>query len=41
VELLGDVEQRRSMGKRGRTWVQDEWSWDRQGERLQALFTPR
>jgi phosphatidylinositol alpha-1,6-mannosyltransferase len=39
AELLGDVEQRRSMGKRGRAWVQDEWSWSRQVERLQGLMT--
>jgi phosphatidylinositol alpha-1,6-mannosyltransferase len=41
VELLGDAELRAAAGKRGRSWVQDEWSWGRQVERLQSLVTPR
>ncbi len=41
VELLGDAELRAAAGKRGRSWVQDEWSWGRQVEQLQGLVTPR
>ncbi len=41
VELLGDAELRAAAGKRGRSWVQDEWSWGRQVERLESLVTPR
>ena len=41
VELLDDAEQRSAMGKRGRAWVQEEWSWARQVERLKGLVRLR
>lgn len=41
TELLGDAELRVTIGKRGRAWVQDEWSWERQVERLRELVTAR
>ncbi len=40
-ELLGDADLRATVGQRGRAWVQDEWSWDRQVERLQGLVAAR
>ena len=37
--LLGDRPMRARLGARGREWVQADWSWGRQVERLQALVT--
>jgi phosphatidylinositol alpha-1,6-mannosyltransferase len=34
---LGDPQTRAVMGERGRKWVQSEWSWERQVERLAEL----
>lgn len=37
--LLGDRDLRADVGQRGRAWVQAEWSWERQVERLVGLVT--
>ena len=37
--LLGDPPVRARLGARGREWVQADWSWGRQVERLEALVT--
>jgi phosphatidylinositol alpha-1,6-mannosyltransferase len=36
-ELLGDPVLRTGMGERGRKWVQEDWSWERQVGRLRRL----
>jgi phosphatidylinositol alpha-1,6-mannosyltransferase len=41
AELLGDADLRATVGQRGRAWVQDAWSWERQVELLQGLVTAR
>ncbi|MGW3101980.1 glycosyltransferase family 4 protein [Streptomyces sp. NPDC001100] len=38
VALLGDPELRRTMGERGRSWVEEKWRWDLLAERLRALL---
>lgn len=38
VRLLTDPDLSGAMGRRGREWVLQEWGWDRQAERLQALL---
>lgn len=38
VSLLQDAELRSRVGAAGRHWVQQEWSWDQQVERLQGLL---
>ena len=37
--VLGDPQARALLGERGRKWVQAEWSWERQVERLSKLVT--
>jgi phosphatidylinositol alpha-1,6-mannosyltransferase len=39
--LLGDPALKAKVGAAGRDWVCQEWSWDRQVERLRALVAPR
>lgn len=41
LQLLTDPELRRTMGARGREWVQQEWHWDGQVARLRGLLAPR
>ena len=36
--LLQDPELRRSMGERGRAWVEEKWRWDLLAERLRELL---
>jgi phosphatidylinositol alpha-1,6-mannosyltransferase len=36
--LLGDAELRRSMGGRGREWVEEKWRWDLLAEHLKNLL---
>ncbi|MET7456686.1 glycosyltransferase family 4 protein [Streptomyces sp. NPDC005574] len=36
--LLADGELRRSMGERGRAWVEEKWRWDLLAERLERLL---
>jgi phosphatidylinositol alpha-1,6-mannosyltransferase len=36
--LLGDAELRRSMGERGREWVEEKWRWDLLAEHLKNLL---
>ncbi|WP_330350052.1 glycosyltransferase family 4 protein [Streptomyces sp. NBC_00582] len=38
VALLGDAELRRSMGERGRRWVEEKWRWDLLAEKLRTLL---
>jgi phosphatidylinositol alpha-1,6-mannosyltransferase len=38
VELLGDPAFARRMGDTGRAWVEREWRWESQAERLGALL---
>lgn len=37
--LLGDPARARAMGEKGRSWVEREWRWSRQAERLEELLT--
>lgn len=37
--LLADPERARRMGAAGRSWVEREWRWDSQAERMRALLT--
>lgn len=36
--LLLDVDRRTTMGRAGRTWVEQEWTWHAQGRRLRRLL---
>ncbi|MDQ0747881.1 phosphatidylinositol alpha-1,6-mannosyltransferase [Streptomyces africanus] len=36
--LLGDADLRRSMGERGREWVEEKWRWDLLAEHLKNLL---
>lgn len=36
--LLADAELRRSMGERGRAWVEEKWRWDLLAEQLKTLL---
>jgi phosphatidylinositol alpha-1,6-mannosyltransferase len=38
VELLTDPARSRAMGKAGRSWIEAEWTWERQAARLDALL---
>jgi len=38
LALLRDPELRRSMGERGRRWVEESWRWDLLADRLQSLL---
>ncbi|MDL4819884.1 glycosyltransferase family 4 protein [Actinomadura opuntiae] len=38
--LLADPERARAMGRAGRAWVEQEWRWDVQAARLDALLGP-
>ncbi|MEV6301039.1 glycosyltransferase family 4 protein [Actinoplanes sp. NPDC051861] len=38
ADLLADRERARAMGKAGRDWVEREWRWEAQAERLTALL---
>ncbi|XVQ13640.1 glycosyltransferase family 4 protein [Spirillospora sp. CA-255316] len=37
-DLLGDPARARKMGERGRSWVEEEWRWELQSARLDALL---
>ncbi|WP_344587670.1 glycosyltransferase family 4 protein [Actinomadura vinacea] len=37
-DLLGDPERARKMGRQGRSWVEQEWRWELQSSRLDALL---
>ncbi|GAA3216049.1 glycosyltransferase family 4 protein [Actinocorallia longicatena] len=39
ADLLADPARARDLGARGRSWVEDEWTWARQAARLDALLT--
>jgi phosphatidyl-myo-inositol dimannoside synthase len=39
IELLTDPARATAMGEKGRSWVEREWTWDRQAARLDALLT--
>ena len=39
VTLLTDRELARRMGKAGRTWVESDWRWDTQADRMTALLS--
>ncbi len=39
--LLGDADLARRMGAAGRAWVEAEWRWQAQAERMRALLRPR
>lgn len=41
VELLLDRDAARAMGARGRAWVEEVWTWQRQADLLTALLEPR
>ncbi|GAB1645941.1 glycosyltransferase family 4 protein [Krasilnikovia sp. MM14-A1259] len=38
VELLSDPARARAMGAAGRAWVEQEWRWERQADRMRALL---
>ena len=38
TDLLTDRERSRAMGSAGRSWVEREWRWEKQAERLSALL---
>ncbi|MBB2941707.1 phosphatidylinositol alpha-1,6-mannosyltransferase [Actinoplanes lutulentus] len=38
VDLLSDPDRAKSMGKAGRSWVEQEWRWERQAARLTSLL---
>jgi len=38
LTLLRDPELRRTMGRRGRRWVEEDWRWDLLASRLQSLL---
>ncbi|MFC5749412.1 glycosyltransferase family 4 protein [Actinomadura rugatobispora] len=38
VEMLGDAPGRAEMGRKGRAWVSEEWTWDASYERLRELL---
>lgn len=38
--LLASPDQARTMGERGRAWVTEGWSWQRQSDRLSGLLSP-
>ena len=40
IGLLSDPERARAMGEKGRSWIEREWTWDRQAARLDGLLTP-
>jgi phosphatidylinositol alpha-1,6-mannosyltransferase len=40
IGLLADPARAKAMGDKGRSWVEREWTWDRQAARLDALLTP-
>ena len=37
ADLLGDPDRATAMGSAGRAWVEREWRWERQADRLQSL----
>jgi phosphatidyl-myo-inositol dimannoside synthase len=38
ADLLGDPDRATAMGSAGRAWVEREWRWERQADRLQSLI---
>jgi phosphatidylinositol alpha-1,6-mannosyltransferase len=38
IALLSDEELRRSMGRRGRDWVEEKWRWDLLADKLRTLL---
>ncbi|HYN94824.1 MAG TPA: glycosyltransferase family 4 protein, partial [Pilimelia sp.] len=40
ADLLLDPEQASRMGRAGRRWVEAEWRWEHQAERLRAMLRP-
>ena len=40
TDLLADPHRARAMGAAGRSWVEREWRWEKQAERLAALLAP-
>ena len=38
ADLLGDPDRAKAMGSAGRAWVEHEWRWERQADRLQSLI---
>jgi glycosyltransferase involved in cell wall biosynthesis len=38
ADLLGDPDRAKAMGSAGRAWVEREWRWERQADRLQSLI---
>lgn len=40
VDLLDNPAKARTLGEQGRAWVEREWRWEIQSERLDALLTP-
>jgi phosphatidyl-myo-inositol dimannoside synthase len=38
ISLLRDRERAAAMGEKGRSWVEREWRWEIQAERLGALL---
>jgi phosphatidylinositol alpha-1,6-mannosyltransferase len=39
ISLLNDPRRARTMGEKGRSWVERDWRWEVQAERLAALLT--
>jgi phosphatidylinositol alpha-1,6-mannosyltransferase len=40
IGLLADPERARAMGEKGRSWIEREWTWERQAARLDRLLSP-
>ncbi|WP_433325592.1 glycosyltransferase family 4 protein [Spirillospora sp. CA-294931] len=40
VDLLTDPSEARDLGAQGRAWIEDEWRWEIQASRLDALLAP-
>jgi phosphatidylinositol alpha-1,6-mannosyltransferase len=41
IELLTDREMASAMGRAGREWVRDDWSWEATVQQFQSFFAPR
>ena len=39
IALLSDPKRRRDMGRRGRSFVEQSWTWERMGARLRRILT--
>ncbi|MBO3745581.1 glycosyltransferase family 4 protein [Streptosporangiaceae bacterium NEAU-GS5] len=40
IALLADPDRARAMGRRGRDWIEREWTWDQVASRFDQILTP-